>query len=157
MYISIWVILFAVIIWFLFFHKQKLSSQEVKDLVSDKVLAISDATKLRLSTSHLKDYLYTEKFFFETMGENYLRLEERYKHDNVKLGQIIKDWISYNEIISGLIFEREKLDVATTDEESDSTDQATKKLQIRRQEIESRFKALLGSQYKDPMVIFSKK
>lgn len=90
------------------------------------------------------------------MEENYLRLEERYKHDNVRLGQIIKDWVGYNEVITGLIHEREMLDVATTDEESDRSDQETKKLQIRRQEIESRFKALLGKQYKDPQAMFIK-
>ena len=88
------------------------------------------------------------------MEENDLRLAERHKHDNIKFGQIIKDWISYNEVISRLIYQREMLDVATTDEQVEKSDQETKILQIRRQEIESRFKALLEKQYKDPAAIF---
>lgn len=139
----------------MFFRKKKLSPQEAKNLISDKVSVISNATKWWLSTSHLN--FDTEKFFFDTMEKNYLRLEERYKHDNAKLGQIIKDWISYNEVISGLICQRLLLDVATTNEESERTDKETNHLQIRRQEIESRYKDLLGKQYNDPMDMFKKK
>lgn len=157
MYIPFWIILAGTIIWYLFFYKKRISPQQAKELIAEKVTAISVTTKARLENSHLKEFLDYEKHFFLTMEENYLRLAERFKHDNVQMAQIVKDWIDYNEIINGLIYQRELLDVATTDEQSEQSDQNTKKLQIKRQEIETRYKSLLGKQYNDPLDIFKKK
>jgi len=155
MEIILWIILIGVITWFLF-YRRKLMPHEIQNLISERIASITDETRVRLENSHLKDYLDYEKHFFLTMEENYLRLAERFRHDKIKQAQITKDWISYNEIINGLIHEREMLDVSTSDENAENSDQETKKLQIKRQEIETRFKELLGKQFNDPMKIIKK-
>jgi len=128
--------------------KVLMSRAEVKKNSQDEI----DLREMRLSdkikTSHLKNYLQTEATLFNCGRKNFIRLNERFKHDDVKLGQVVKDWIDYIEILTDVIFESEMLDVSTS-EESDEHFDKRDELYVKIQAIEKRFKDLLGDEYVD--------
>ena len=103
-----------------------------------------------LNTSHLKEHLEVPKILFENGRLNFIRLSERFKHDDAKFGQITNDWFDYMRFINDVIYESEMLDVSNTDEESDRHWKTRDELYIRIQEISKRFKELLGKEYSDP-------
>ena len=98
----------------------------------------------------LKGRSQDETSLLECGKLNYIRLKERFKHDDIKRGQVNKDWFDYLEALKDLIYEREMLDISTAEDESNAHFDSIEELHIKIQEIEKRFKELLGSEYIEP-------
>lgn len=103
----------------------------------------------KLQTSILRDYLSLEKTLFDCGKQNFVRLSERFKYDEPKIQQIISDRKEFLELLSDIVTEREMLDVCTAEEDEEHS-QTLKGYFIRIQEIEKRFKNLLGNDYITP-------
>jgi methyl-accepting chemotaxis protein len=102
-----------------------------------------------IQTNHLKDYMDTEKALFECGRINFIRLRERFKHDEIKLEQVFKDWIDYMDTLNDAIYKSLQIDV-TFDDEFDTLWKDRNELYIKIQEINKRFKDLLGNEYANP-------
>ena len=106
----------------------------------------------KIDGSHLNEYLTNQKVFLAYSYQNFQRLTVRYKHDDEKMRQIANDAIQYFETISDLVSNQEMLDVCDSDA-SDMYYKENDNLHIVREEIEKRFKAMLGKEYKDPIKV----
>lgn len=114
---------------------------------------VNDATekvKFKLLNSHIKSYLEAEKNFMQKMEIDFKRLLERFKDEENKKNQIMEDWRDYLNIISEIIHAREILYADIDEEAQDKFEARTNSQNIKRREIECRFKDLLGKDYIDP-------
>lgn len=127
----------------------KLTKEEVKEKIQEEIDLKEEYLLKKIKTSILKDYMQTETTLFDCGRRNFLRLKERFKHDDIKYAQIVKDWLDYMETLSDIVFESEMLDVCTS-EESEEHYKRRDELFVVVQETEKRFKELLGSEYDDP-------
>lgn len=152
MYIPIWIIVIGIILYFIWRgQKPKVKSkEEALELIQSEIDKKENYLLQRIEATHLKDYMQMETTLFECGKKNFLRLKERFKHDDVKLGQVIKDWIYYIDTISDMIYESEMLDVSTSNEDADEHRNMQQKLAVKIQEIDKRFKNLLDDEYTDP-------
>ncbi len=103
-----------------------------------------------LNTSHLTDFLTMEKALFECGSKNFLRLKERFKHDEQKTLQIFNDWYDYLKTIAEMVFESEMLDLSPSNDDAALHYKARDLIFIKIQEAEKRYKEQLGEEYVDP-------
>jgi hypothetical protein len=152
MYISTWIIVLIIVIFSYLIYKRRkpseISKTEVKENMQAEMERKQEALLKKIKTSHLKDYMETETDLLECGKNNFIRLSERFKHDDIKLEQVIKDWIDYIDILSDAVYESEMLDVSSS-ETSQTHYKAREALYIKLQEIIKRFKDLLGADYSD--------
>jgi hypothetical protein len=147
------ILIIIAIFLYLIYRKQNPSASQKIKAVANLHAEIAKREELlsnKIKTSHLKDYLQTEATLFEYGKKNYVRLSERYKHDDTKNLHVIKDWIYYMEALSDIIYESEMLDVASSNEDADEHRNSQQELFIKVQEIGKRNKELLGNEYVDP-------
>lgn len=78
--------------------------------------------------------------------KNFVRLSERFKHDKLKLIEVTKDWCDYLSAYSHLFYES-MLFVYGTDEQIKKLNDERDAYIIKMEEVEKRFKNLLGSEY----------
>lgn len=123
--------------------------EKILEMIAQKETSFLDN---RLKSSHLKEYLEMDAVLFDCGSQNFIRLNERFKHDEAKFAEIVKDWSDYLDILGNVVFQSEMLDVCTS-EESEEHYQARQEDFVRIQEIEKRFKGLLADSYIDPDVI----
>jgi hypothetical protein len=145
-------LLIIIIILIYLIYKQKpviKSKEEINEEIQSEIDRKEAQILHSLKTSHLKNYMDTNTAIFENGRKNFLRLSERFKHDDIKQGQVIKDWIDYINTIERGIFTQEMLDVCTS-EESEQYFKEQQENGIKFQEITKRFKDLLGEEYIDP-------
>lgn len=156
MYIPIWIIVIGVVAYFIWkSRKPKIKSKvEALELIQEDIDKREVLLKEKIKSSHLKDYMQMETTLFDCGRKNFLRLKERFKHDDVKLEQVIKDWIYYMEAISDMVYESEMLDVATSNEDADEHRNMQDELAVKIKEIDKRSKELLGADYTDPQKLF---
>lgn len=156
MYIPIWIIVIGAVAYFIWkSRKPKINSKaEALELIQEDIDKREMLLKEKIKSSHLKDYMQMETTLFDCGRKNFLRLKERFKHDDVKLGQVIKDWIYYMEAISDMVYESEMLDVATSNEDADEHRNMQDELAVKIKEIDKRSKELLGADYTDPQKLF---
>lgn len=124
-----------------------------KNTQNNLLKEINDATqnvRLKLLNSHIKGYLETEKNLAKTMEINFQRLLELFKNEEHKRIQIMEEWRDYLNIISEIIHEHEILYTDLDEEAQDKFDARTNSYNIKRREIERRFKELLGKDYIEP-------
>jgi len=151
-FLYIILIVIAVIV-FLIYKKQKsapLSKEQSMENIKAQIAYKEERLLDHIKTNHLKDYMTTESALFECGRTNFIRLSERFKHDDAKLTQVIKDWTDYMEILDDAVYESELLDVSTEEGEGEEHWKRRDELYIQIQEIEKRFKDLLGKEYTDP-------
>jgi len=129
--------------------KVLMSKEETMENIQTEIKEKEDKLLNKIKTNRLKDYMQTETIMFDCGRKNFLRLSERFKHDGVKFAQIVKDWMDYIEAVSDIIFVNEMLDVCTSKEANGYYKQQDE-LFIKIQEIEKRYKNLLGDKYIDP-------
>jgi hypothetical protein len=89
------------------------------------------------------------KHVFDTMESNYFRLKERFSDDKKKLREIAKNWHKYVLTLWDISFARVL--------EDENFTETTKESQIIKDEIEKKFKALLGNEWQDPDLDSKKK
>ena len=131
-------------------RKQKpINKEKILESIQDQISKQESYLTQKIKNSHLDGYLQTETVLFECGKKNFFRLKERFKHDDEKLTQIIKDWFNYMETVSDIISESELLDLAKPNEDADEHRIAQDRLAVTIQEIDTRFKNLLGSEYVD--------
>lgn len=150
----LYIILIVIAIFvYLIYKKQKPVIQSKEQIIENTKAQIAYKEEHLLDhikTNHLKDYMTTESALFECGKTNFIRLSERFKHDDVKLAQVTKDWIDYMDILNDAVYESELLDVSTEEGEGEEHWKRRDELYIQIQEIEKRFKDLLGKEYADP-------
>jgi len=128
--------------------------QKPKIISNQEIIRQEEYLLNKIKTNHLKDYMQTETVLFDCGKKNFFRLSERFKHDDIKFAQIVKDWIDYIDTISDVIFVREMLDVCTS-EEADEYYKQQEELFVKIKETHRRFKELLGNEYVDPEKIIN--
>ncbi len=150
----LYIILIVIAVFvYLIYKGQKpkiISKEEAVENIKLEISCKEEYLLNKIKTSHLKDYMQTETALFECGRKNFLRLSERFKHDDIKFAQTVKDWIDYIDTISEVIFVSEMLDVANSNEEVNEYRNNQQELFIKIQETEKRFKDLLGNEYIDP-------
>ncbi|MEI7498040.1 MAG: hypothetical protein WCK11_02030 [Candidatus Falkowbacteria bacterium] len=132
-------------------NKEKIieNNMSKEEEIQDKIERKEESLLRDIKSNHLKDYMQNETTLFECGRKNFIRLNERFKHDEAKHGQVVKDWMDYMDILGDIVHEHLMLDVSTS-EESDEHWEKRQELFIQIQEIEKRFKELLGDVYIDP-------
>lgn len=95
MYIPIWIFVIGVIVYFVWKSRTpKIKSKaEALELIQEDIDKRERFLQDKIKNSHLKDYMQVETTLFDCGRKNFLRLKELFKHDDVKLGQVIKDWV----------------------------------------------------------------
>ena len=144
---------------YLIYKKQNppaLTPEQISETLLEEISRKEDYVERKIGSSHLKEYLTMEKTLLQCGSKNFLRLRERFKHDEQKYTHILKDWNDYLDTISECVFESEMLDVCSS-EDSDEHYKARDLLFIKIQEAEKRFKELLGEEYSDPDKILNPK
>lgn len=127
------------------------SRDKAIEFIQTEITKREDFLLSKIKASHLKDYLQTEKILFDCGRKNFIRLSERFKHDDVKLRQVTKDWLDYMDTVSDIIHESEMLDVTLSNDEADEHRNNQQELFVKIQEIDKRTKGLLGDEYIDPI------
>lgn len=89
------------------------------------------------------------EYAFDTMENNYFRLKERFSNDKKRLREIAKNWHKYVLTLWDISFA-----LVLEDENFAET---TKESQIIKDEIEKKFKVLLGNEWQDPDLASTKK
>lgn len=153
----LYIILIIIAIFIYLIYKQQKSPKisisktgfyqvKIKQMMEQK-----EATLLNLiKTNPLKDYMQTEVALFDCGRKNFICLCERFKYDNIKFAQIVKDWIDYMDILKDVVFQRLYLDVSKSITSADICDEKIDNLFIKIKEINKRLQDLLGNEYMDP-------
>lgn len=84
---------------------------------------------------------------FDVTEVNYLRLKQRFIHTPEKVLEIAKDWHKYVEALGDLKFARAMLDVDMDDNAFDTLEKRIKEPSIITEEVEKKFKSLLGEDW----------
>lgn len=86
---------------------------------------------------------------FDAMEINYLRLKQRFIHTPEKVLEIAKDWYRYVDALRELKNARIMLDVDWTDDAFDNLRESSKEPSVVKEEIEKKFKSLLGESWQE--------
>lgn len=161
MYIPIWLIVIAVIL-FLYWNNLK-SKQKPQQQVDDPDESLIDAAgdsleHLESVAAHYKKSLLELEHFdspriidlqdsFIVMEANYFRVKQRYLSDEGKKLELARDWARYVEALNDLKTARVLLDVDMSDQAFDNFEEASKEPFIISDEAEKKFKVLLGKDF----------
>lgn len=154
MYIPIWLIIVIAIIGYFIYRAQKrkgnisigAEQKETVDDVEENVRFLKERVfdpEPILESPHFIDVQNA----FDAMEVNYLRLKQRFAHDEEKLLELAKDWHRYADALCELKQARVMLDVDWSDEAGDNFTERTKEPVIAKEEIEKKFKSLLGDDW----------
>jgi hypothetical protein len=152
MYIPIWLFVLTIVGLFLIYRKKNQKEEPETPQEIEKGLACKEENLLKelKNPALLKGRLQNETSLLECGKLNYIRLKERFKHDDIKRRQVNQDWFDYLEALNNLIYEREMLDVSTTEDEGNAHFDNIGEFHIKIQEIVKRFRDLLGNDYIEP-------
>ena len=97
------------------------------------------------------------KYLFDTTGNDYVRLKERFKHDEKKLLELATDWADYSIAIFSMLrasnHKMRELDngrgIEYWNQLEKNFSEEVKEPLIIREEIEKRFQELLGFKFSD--------
>lgn len=159
MYIPFWLIVIAVIVFFWWNNsksKQK-NAQENEDV--DAITAAGDSLEHleHIAQTYKKSLLELAHFDspriidlqdkFVVMETNYFRVKQRFLSDDVKKLELARDWARYVEALNDLKTARILLDVDMSDEAFDHFEENSKEPWIITDEVEKKFKELLGKDF----------
>jgi hypothetical protein len=148
MYIPTWLIIIAaIVIFFIWKSKKKFERPaSVEDIEKSVQFLKERIFELEhLDSPHFIDY----QDAFDTMEINYLRLKQRFSHSSEKVLEIAKDWWKYVEALGDLKHARVMLDVDMDDNAWDNAGERMKEPSIIREEVENKFKSLLGKDFQE--------
>ena len=109
----------------------------IKGLISEKEAQILK----KIGSIESKNHTQVERNLLESGKKNFIRLSERFKHNETKLDEVMKDWADYTEAID------EMLNVLFSNKTSDEKERNKQELFIKIEEIQKRSKDLLGDEY----------
>lgn len=102
------------------------------------------------SSSHLVSYLANSELEdFKIMERHYFRLKQRFSSDYKKKLEIAKDWQKYTNTISDIESANVVLDVDDSNNAYENYDENTREAFIVKDEIEKKFKSLLGNDWEE--------
>jgi len=148
----IWLIIIGVIIWF-YNSRNKTGDSNISDLPSNVENAERGAyfwkqqlfELVHFDSPHFVDYQNA----FDAMEINYLRLKQRFSNDSEKVLGIARDWCKYAEALNNLKYARAMLDVDWADGAFDRLEEKMKEPSIIKDEVEKKFKSLLGADWQE--------
>lgn len=155
MYIPIWlIVVLAVVIYFIYRSRKKGDDASILERSTTTVEDIEGNIR------YLKERLFSFEHFdsphfidvrdaFDAMEINYLRLKQRFSHDKEKTLEIVKDWHKYADSLTELKDARVMLDVDWSDDAFDNFRESNKEPSIIKEEVEKKFKSLLGEDWQD--------
>ncbi|MCA9368864.1 hypothetical protein KC721_01065 [Candidatus Woesebacteria bacterium] len=146
MFIPIWIIVIAVVI---FYYWSKSNQSNIQTNSSEYFEEIA---------SRYKEYLFELAHFDSpriidlqdkhlVMEINYLRLKQRISHNEEKKIEIARDWASYVQSLNELKSARVLLDVDMSESAYENFEEASKEPYIITEEVEKKFKSLLGKDF----------
>src|ERR1035437_7367151 len=154
MYISTWIIvLIIVILSYLIYKRRKpseISKTEAKENMQEQIEQKEKFLRAKIKTRDLEENIEngSEVALFDCGKHNFICLSERFKHDDIKLEQVIKDWIDYMDLLSDRVYEMTILHHLSSEDSPKHFD-AREKIDITIREINKRFKDLLTNDYWD--------
>jgi hypothetical protein len=128
----------------MFFKKKKPVGGLIKEF-SKNIKYIQETVEKGKDFS--ESYFDSDMTLVNTLEKNFNRLVERYKFNETKLTQILFDSVEYVNIIEESIISRGI--------DHSEYDKIMEPLWLKREEIEKRFKQLLGEEYLDGYKIFN--
>lgn len=151
MYVPIWLLVIGLIAYWIFKKHPEINSSadfnNVKDIENYVSLEKDRLYNLEhFDSPHFIDLLND----YDVMNVNYIRLKERYAHDKEKSLQIAKDWVKYVDALGDLKLARTILDLGEVDDFYESSKEPT----IIKEEVEKRFKTMLGKEWQKLMPDF---
>lgn len=151
MYILIWIIVIAIIIYY-FWSKSKQGQQQANTVEYFEQVADNYKNNL-LEFAHFDSPRIIDlQDRHGVMEANYLRLKQRNLSNEEKKLEIARDWASYVEALYHLKSARVILDVDMSDEAFENFAENSKEPSIISDEVEKKFKSLLGKDfYKLPL------
>lgn len=144
-----WLIIIGAVFVYLWYKNQNNSGErgDTNNIGELERIASYDKSRLlnleHFDSPHFIDLLNDS----DVMEVNYMRLKQRYIHDKVKSLEIAKDWQKYVEALDDLKLARTILDVGEVDDFIEDS----KEPSIIKEEIEKRFKTLLGKEWQKLM------
>src|SRR3989338_10579579 len=148
MYIPTWLIIIIAVVAFLIWKSKKKFERpaSVEDIEKSVQFLKERIFELEhLDSPHFIDY----QDAFDAMEVNYLRLKQRFSHTPEKVLEIAKDWWRYVEALGDLKHARVILDVDMEDNAWDRAGESMKEPSIIREEVEKKFKFLLGEDWQE--------
>ncbi|PIR37735.1 MAG: hypothetical protein COV34_02995 [Candidatus Zambryskibacteria bacterium CG10_big_fil_rev_8_21_14_0_10_42_12] len=160
MYIPIWLIVVGVIVAYFIYKGRKgnrtSESSEVPTILNSEttVEEVEERVQFQKERIFELEHFDSPQFIdvqdaFDAMEVNYLRLKQRFSHTPEKVLEIARDWYRYADALRGLKFARVMLDVDMSDEAFDNAHERSKKPAIIKDEIEKKFKSLLGDDWQN--------
>lgn len=151
MYIPVWLIVIAVVIYY-FWSKSKQSQQEANSVERFEQIADHYKNSL-LEFAHFDSPRIIDlQDKYGVMEANYMKLKQRNLSNEEKKLELARDWARYVEALYELKSARIMLDVDMSDNAFDNFEENSKEPYIISEEVEGKFKALLGKDfYKLPL------
>lgn len=148
-------IIILAILWGVYLLYERNSSPEISEVETSQdtqvqIKVSEDFLLKKIKERDLKENIIngSESALFDSGKHNYICLSERFKHDDIKLQQVSKDWLDFMELLSDRVDEMEILHYIS-DEDSQSHFNTREEIDTRLAEINRRFKNLLGDEYWD--------
>jgi hypothetical protein len=149
MYIPLWVIIVAAAAVYLLLSARRSGSES------------SSLSRIERDVTRLKANIFSDAHFesphfidlqdsFDSMEVNYLRLKQQFSHDDQKSLEIARDWKKYVASLFDLRSARILLDVDMGDDALESAEERFKEPSIIKEEVEKKFKTLLGDAWCSP-------
>lgn len=148
MYIPTWLIIIgAIVIFFIWKSKKKFERPASVEGIEKSIQFLKERIfeLEHIDSPHFIDY----QDAFDVMEVNYLRLKQRFSHTPDKVLEIARDWWKYVEALSDLKHARVMLDVDMSDNSWDNAGERMKEPSIVREEVEKKFKSLLGDDFQE--------
>lgn len=154
LYIAIvWGIYFAFRYFFANLSKKSFKQKKVTHIVDSEEGSmefiqngIENMENYILEKMKAKTDVKADKAIFDSGKKNYVRLSERFKHDKLKLKEVTKDRYDYLVAHAGLIYENPLIGFGTNEDVAKIRSEEDDFI-IKIQEINKRFKNLLGDEY----------
>lgn len=149
MYIPAWLLILGIIVIYWFYKNSNkggaVSRPDCLDDIEGKVFYFKDEI-FKLEHFNSPHFIDAQNNY-DIMEVNYLRLKERYAHMPDKLMELAQDWLRYVEALRDTKQARVMLDVDFTDDAFEHFEEASKQPTIITEEIEKKFKTLLGKDW----------
>jgi len=149
MYISDWIIVIGIIIVIWFYNSKRGVGTKRPATIEDIENDIRFIKKSKIFSLEPFDspHFIDVQDAFDVMEINYLRLKQKFFHTPEKALEIALDWHKYVESLAKLKFARTALNFDLSDKAYDKFDERVKEPSIIKEEIEKKFKSLLGEDW----------
>jgi len=149
MFIPSWLLIIGVIVAY-FIYKSREAQKDPEEL--------SNVEEIEEKVCCLKDSIFERQHFdgpnfidnqdaFDAMETNYLRLKQRLSHSPEKILETVRDWHRYAYALDRLRSARVMLDADWSDQAYDNMQENVKEPYIIKEEVEKKFKSLLGKDW----------